>query len=91
MLMKVVKHDDILGDFTAKIDIKTFGQFVKADRLNSGLDAIAYAKSLSTSRQFIYNIESGQTKCDKMKMAGFAALRGYDVNEVLEAFYKEES
>lgn len=93
MLIKVVKHDDVLGDLTGSVDVKTFGQLVKIDRLSSGLDTIAYAKELGIHRQTIYNIErgQGQNKFDKLKMAGFAALRGYDVNEVLEAFYKEES
>lgn len=91
MIIRTTKHDSILGNFTADVDVKTFSQFVKVDRLNSGLDAIAYAKSLGVSRQMIYNIESGQWKLDKIKIAGIAALRGYDVNEILEAFYKEES
>ena len=91
MLITVIKHDKILGDITDEIDIKTFGQFIKVDRLNSGLSANEYAKVLGVKRQTVYNIESGQWKLDKMKMAGIAVLRGYDVNEILKAFYKEES
>ena len=91
MIITVVKHDDVLGDLTGNVDVKTFGQLMKVDRSITGLDTIAYAKLLGVSRQTIYNTESGQTEFDKLKMAGFAALRGYDVNGVLEAFYKEES
>lgn len=91
MIIRVTKHDNVLGDFTAEFDVKTFGQFMKVDRLNSMLGIAAYAKTLGVSKQSIYNIENDQWKLDKLKIAGIAALRGYDVNKVLEAFYKEES
>jgi len=91
MLIKVVKHDEILGDLTGHVNVETFSQLVKVDRKTSGLDAFAYAKTLGVTRQTINLIESGRAKMGKMKMAGFAALRGYDVNDVLKAFCKEES